>query len=54
MTTTNPSAALGRCFALVMSLLVAAQLNGQTAPSGITPEKLAKYDKNKNGKLDSD
>jgi len=53
MITPNPLAsAFGRRFAIAMSILVAAQLNGQTTASAASADQLVKYDKNKNGILE--
>src|SRR5476649_2840033 len=54
---TTPSltlAAFGRRVLIVFSVIVAAQLHAQSTASAPSAAELAKYDKNKNGKLDPD
>ena len=43
-----------RRFAIALSLIVAVQLHGQTTATNTDAATLAKYDKNKNGRLDPD
>jgi hypothetical protein len=55
MPTPNLHSALPACrFVLLLCMLGSASLRGQTAPTAPDPDTLAKYDRNKNGRLDPD